>query len=163
MSASTLINNNQMLILSVYLGDHTFGIPVVDIQDVLRTFYLTRVPLAPPYIAGVANLRGHIVTAINLNNRIFHENGDASNSMNVVIEHSNGELYSLLVDRVGDVLTLDKSNIEEPPLTLNDSLRNVSQGVSQLEKGIMVILDVNKVITHNVSQKGKEHEIVSYS
>lgn len=159
---SSLVTEDQMQVLSVFLGGHTFGIPVTGIQDVIRNLKLTRVPMAPPHIAGVSNLRGHIVTAINLNTRIFREKSDISESMNVVIERG-GELYSMLVDRVGDVLTLEKGDVEDPPLTLSESLRDVAHGVYQLEDSIMVILDCEYIINKVPMEGVKDHEIVSHS
>lgn len=160
--ARSVVSDDQIQVLSVFLNDQVFGIAVADIQDVLRGLMLTRVPLAAAHIAGVCNLRGHIVTAINLNNRIFNKDSDVSASMNVVIEHK-GELYSMLVDRVGNVITLDKSEIEEPPLTMNGALKDSAKGVYQLDESIMVLLDAEKVIAQTLPEKGREHEIVSYS
>lgn len=138
-------NTEKLQVLSVFLGNQAFGIPIFEIQDVLRSLELTHVPLAPRHIEGICNLRGRIVTAINLRKRIQEKNEISVDHMSVVIEW-NGELYSLLVDRVGDVLTLEKTDIEEPPLNLNASWREISQGVHQLDQSIMVILDADKII-----------------
>ena len=130
-------------ILSVYLGAELFGIPISQVQEVLETLPLTYVPLAPASIKGVMNLRGRVVTAIDLRTSLSH--GDRQNlghgkaNMSVVIEDE-GDLYSLLVDRVGDVLNVPVAKIESLPLTMNDAWKNVSSGVFQLKDKIMVIL-----------------------
>jgi purine-binding chemotaxis protein CheW len=146
MSKTTKKTEGETLqVLSVYLKDQAFGIPIVNIQDVLKPLQMTQVPLAPDYIAGIANLRGRIVTAINLRSRILGKAVAERDSMNVVIE-TGGELYSILVDRVGDVLNLDPDSVEAPPLTLDETFRDLIGGVHQLDKSIMIILDTEKVI-----------------
>lgn len=145
---------NKIQVLSVFLDDQIFGIPALDVQDVLRPLNLTSVPLAPPYIKGVSNLRGRIVTAIDLRRRIQHDAPSERDSMNIVIERG-AELYSILVDRVGDVLNIDLDDIEAPPVTLSSGWRDVAKGVHQLEGKIMIMLDVNKILH---TQKNKNEE-----
>lgn len=136
----------RIQVLSVFLDEQVFGIPIPRIQDVLRPLQLTAVPLAPAYIEGVSNLRGRIVTAISLRRRIYEGGACAAQEcMNVVLEN-NGELYSILVDRVGDVLMIDAADVEEPPATLNAVWRDFSQGVCQLDNAIMIILDADRVV-----------------
>lgn len=136
---------NKIQVLSVFLDDQIFGIPALDVQDVLRPLQLTSVPLAPPHIKGVSNLRGRIVTAIDLRRRIQHNDNTERDSMNIVIERGS-ELFSILVDRVGDVLNIDTDDIEAPPVTLSNGWRDVAKGVHQLQDTIMIILDVNKIL-----------------
>ncbi len=130
-------------VLAVYLGAELYGIPITHIQGVLETLPLTYVPLAPAAVKGVMNLRGRIVTAIDLRTSLVHIDKQNANpvqaNMSVVIEEG-GDLYSLLVDRVGDVHTIPVSDIEEPPLTMHTALRRLSSGVFQLKDKIMVIL-----------------------
>lgn len=129
-------------VLAVYLGAEMYGIPIEHIQGVLETLPLTYVPLAPAAVKGVMNLRGRIVTAIDLRATLTRDErlaiGGQAN-MSVVIEDG-GELYSLLVDTVGDVHTIPMSNIEDPPLTMAAELKRVSSGVFALQDNIMVIL-----------------------
>lgn len=129
-------------VLAVYLGPELFGIPISHIQEVLATLPLTFVPLAPPAVKGVMNLRGRIVTAIDLRTSLSQMDkavNPVQANMSVVIEEG-GELYSLLVDRVGDVLTVPLAKIEEPPLTMNEAWKRISSGVFPLQDKIMVIL-----------------------
>jgi purine-binding chemotaxis protein CheW len=140
-------------VLAVYLGEELFGIPIAQIQGVLETLPLTYVPLAPPAVRGVMNLRGRIVTAIDLRTSLNAgfsgaepHPGAKRAGMSVVVEHD-GDLYSLLVDRVGDVLTVPAARIEEPPLTMNPAWKKVSSGVFQLPDGIMVILKPAALLT----------------
>lgn len=140
-----LVKQDKIQVLTVYLGKHVFGIPIHNIQDVLSTLHITGLPQANCAITGVANLRGRIVTAIDLSKRFGEKYAGNDPRMNVVLE-SKGELYSLIVDNVGDVLTLDDTSIEDAPMTLNAAWRGFTQGVHQLEKTIMVILDPEKII-----------------
>ncbi|MCB9989984.1 MAG: chemotaxis protein CheW [Rhodospirillales bacterium] len=144
--ANALTNSESMQILTLYMGDQKFGVPILKVQDVLQSQKLASVPMAESYIEGVMNLRGRIVTAINLRKRIEGKNlADNDNAMNVVIE-AYTELYSILVDRVGEVLTLNKDDVEEAPLTLDSGWRQVIQGVYQRGEEIILMLDVDKII-----------------
>lgn len=140
--------HNQKQVLMVYLGEQIFGVPIELIQDVLGPQQITYVPLAPTAIRGVLNLRGRIVTAIDLRSAI--NTGEAASDrttsyMSVVVE-IDGELYSLIVDRVGDVIKIETSDIEEAPLTMKQSWRQVCSGVYQLQENIMIILDTPSIL-----------------
>src|SRR3546814_8670073 len=102
--------------VSVTVASQRLGIPVLLVQDVLRAQPLTRIPLAPPEIAGSLNLRGRIVTAVDVRTRLGLPPRDKDAPfMNVVVEHD-GELYSLIVDSVGDVLGLTSDTYESNPV-----------------------------------------------
>lgn len=135
-------------VLVVFLGSQVFGVPIMKIQDVLGPQQVTYVPLAPASVRGVMNLRGRIVTVIDLRSSInaAEKPRESADYMSVVIEND-GELYSLVVDRVGDVMTLDPSMIEAPPLTMNPAWKRVASGVYQLKDRIMVILDAPAVLS----------------
>lgn len=125
-------------VLAVYLGTAMFGIPITNIQEVLETPPLTYVPMLPPEVRGVMNLRGRVVTAIDLcaGLRVM---SSAPAFMSVVIEDG-GDLYSLLVDKVGDVYAIPATSIGAVPPTVNDALKKAAFGVFQLKNEIMIIL-----------------------
>ena len=132
--------------LTINIADQRFGIPVLQVQDVLREQTVTKIPLAPPEVAGSLNLRGRIVTAINVRRRLGLpplENGKPC--MSVVVEHQN-ELYSLIIDSVGDVLSLDGQQFEKSPNTLDPLWREISTGIFQLEDELLIIVDVSKLL-----------------
>lgn len=132
--------------LTVMIADQRFGIPVLQIQDVLRKQAVTHVPLAPPEVAGLLNLRGRIVTAINVRKRLGIDPAeDNDREMSVVVEYGN-ELFSLIIDSVGDVLTLKNNQIEKNPSTLDPTWRDVSTGIFQLDSQLLVIMDVSKLL-----------------
>lgn len=132
--------------LTVFIAGQMFGIPILQVQDVLGKQNVTKVPLAPPEVAGTLNLRGRVVTAIDVRKRLgLTDIPDDSREMSVVVEHGS-ELYSLIIDRVGDVLTLQKDQLEKNPATLDPLWREVSSGIYRLENELLIIMDVPKVL-----------------
>ncbi len=132
--------------VTMSIGDQMFGIPVLNVQDVLGSQQITRVPLAPPEVAGSLNLRGRIVTAIDVRLRLnMPRKDDGKPSMSVVVEHDN-ELYSLLVDSVGEVLSLNMKDYQRNPPTLNARLREFSDGIYRLNGSLLVVLSVGSLL-----------------
>jgi purine-binding chemotaxis protein CheW len=132
--------------VTVMLDGQLFGLPIARVQDVFMPDRLTRVPLAPPEIAGVLNLRGRIVTAVGLRVRLgMAPRSDGRPPMAVGIELK-GESYGLLIDAVGEVLKLANGAREANPVNLDARLAQVSAGVHRLEGQLMVILDVDRVL-----------------
>jgi purine-binding chemotaxis protein CheW len=131
--------------VSMTVAGQLFGIPVLTVQDVLGEQRITCVPLALPEVAGTLNLRGRIVTAIDMRRRLRLPPRDKGAAMNVVVDRG-GELYSLIVDSVGEVLSLPAEQFERNPSTLDPTWREVSVGVYRLENGLMVVLDVEKLL-----------------
>jgi purine-binding chemotaxis protein CheW len=137
--------------VSITISGQLFGIPVLQVQDVLGPQRITRVPLAPPEVAGSLNLRGHIVTAIDLRKRLrLPPLPEGQSSMSVVVD-GGGQLYSILVDSVGEVLNLDADSIERNPTMLDAVWREVSGGIYRLEKALLVVLDVGRVLDFSTS------------
>ena len=132
--------------VTVQIADQFFGLPINRVQDVFIPERITRVPLSRPLIAGVLNLRGRIVTAIDMRYRLRlppRENG--GQTMAVGIEYR-GESYGLLIDAVGEVLRLPVAELEPNPGNLDPRWAKVSAGVQQLKGRLMVVLDVDRVL-----------------
>jgi purine-binding chemotaxis protein CheW len=128
------------------IGSQLCGIPVLKGQDVLGPQRITPIPLAPVEVAGSLNLRGRIVTAIDLRTRLgLTLHADDKNEMSIVVEH-HGELYSLMIDAVGEVLKMSASNFERNPATLDPVWRGFSEGVYRLTEGLLVVLDVDTLL-----------------
>ncbi|MCJ9429571.1 chemotaxis protein CheW [Kordiimonas marina] len=139
--------------VTVRLAGQTLGIPVLGVHDVLNAQQITRIPLAPEWVSGVLNLRGRIVTAIDLRRRLgFPPLEEGKVSMSVVVEH-NEEPYSLQIDSVGEVLSLDNQLFEKNPVTLDPRWREVSRGIYRLEKELLPILDVDKLLAFESKDK----------
>jgi purine-binding chemotaxis protein CheW len=127
-------------------ADQLFGLPIERVQDVFRPNHITRVPLAGPEIAGVLNLRGRIVTAIELRSRLGLGTREADQvAMAIGIEHR-GESFGLLVDAVGEVMKLPGGEREPNPINLDRNLGRVSAGVYRLDGQLMVTLDIDRVL-----------------
>jgi purine-binding chemotaxis protein CheW len=123
-----------------------FGLPIARVQDVFVLDRLTRVPLATPEIAGVLNLRGRIVTAIDMRRRLgLAPAGEARKRMAIGIEYK-GESYGLLIDAIGEVLNLPSSGRDGNPVNLEPRLARVSAGVHRLEDRLLVVLDIDRVL-----------------
>jgi purine-binding chemotaxis protein CheW len=128
------------------IGKQMFGIPVLTVQDVLGPQRITRIPLAPPEVAGSLNLRGRIVTAIDVRKRLgLRAKEDNDPGMSIVVDQG-GELYSLMVDQVGEVLSVPQNAFEQNPATLDPRWREFSDGIFRLEKKLLVILDVTRLL-----------------
>ncbi|HEY6256886.1 MAG TPA: chemotaxis protein CheW [Xanthobacteraceae bacterium] len=127
------------------VGGQLFGLPIARVQDVFVLDRLTRVPLAAPEIAGVLNLRGRIVTAIDMRRRLGLAPGAVGKRMAIGIEFK-GESYGLLIDAIGEVLNLSSGGREGNPVNLEPRLARVSAGVHRLEDRLLVVLDVDRVL-----------------
>jgi len=132
--------------VTMTIADQLFGIPVLAVQDVLGPQRITRIPLSPPEVAGALNLRGRIVTAIDVRRRLALPARAADNpGMSVVVDHK-GELYSLIVDAVGEVMSLPSDAFERNPTTLDPRWREVSGGIYRLKGKLLVVLGVSNLL-----------------
>jgi purine-binding chemotaxis protein CheW len=132
--------------VTVTIGDHLFGLPIFRVQDVFVPDRLTRVPLAAPEVAGVLNLRGRVVTALDMRARLeLGTRAPDAPVMAIGIELK-GESYGLLVDAVGEVMALANSACEAKPANLDPRLSRVAAGIYRLEGELMVVLDVDRVL-----------------
>lgn len=132
--------------VSFRLGTQWLGVPVNVVQEVLNPQSIRRVPRAPSEVAGLLNLRGQIVTAVDLRQRLgLPEYTEERGSMNVVVRHGQ-ESFSLLVDDVGDVINVSGQKLEPVPNSLDAQWKAVTKGVFRLEKRLFVILNVPAVL-----------------
>ena len=139
-------SNGHRDYVTMSIGGQLFGIPVLKVQDVLGPQTITRVPLAPIEVAGSLNLRGRIVTAVDVRLRLgLAKREKEKTAMSVVVEHE-GELYSLLVDSVGEVLSLETRDYQRNPPTLNPRLREFSDGIYRLNDSLLVVLSVSSLL-----------------
>jgi purine-binding chemotaxis protein CheW len=127
-----------------YLDHLLFGVDLHNVQEVIRFLKTTRVPLAPATVCGLLNLRGQIVTALDLRRRLgLNPLTEDSAPMNVVVRAADGTI-SLLVDEIGDVVEVEDSSFEPPPETLRGEIRSMILGVHKLKDHLMHVLDVEK-------------------
>ncbi len=123
------------------------GVDVADVQEVLRPQAMTRVPLAPAVISGLINLRGQIVTALDMRQRLklAARSGEAA-PMNVVVR-ADEEPLSLLVDEIGDVIDVEAAAFERRPNNLDGAVKELISGVYKLKGRLMLVLDINSTVT----------------
>ena len=140
-------NNSGDLIeyVTVMIGGQLFGLPINRVQDVFMPERMARVPLASAEIAGVLNLRGRIVTAIDMHCRLALGKRPTDKSAMAVGIEFHGESYGLLIDSVGEVLKLAESGREPNPVNLDPHLARVSAGVHRLDKQLLVVLEVDRI------------------
>jgi len=132
--------------VTMRLNGQLFGISVMAVQDVMRKQPVAPIPLAPVVIAGSINVRGRIVTALNMRSRLgLGAYPEPDRVMKVVVEYQN-ELYAFIVDAVGDVQSLPMKQFEKVPANMDSAWRQIAAGVFKLEKELLIILDVARVI-----------------
>ena len=123
-----------------------FGVPILQVQDILKPIDIAFVPLAPPEVRGSINLRGRIVTVIDVRVRLGLSAIDAeADCMGVTVENQN-ELYTLLVDEIGEVLNLDPDHQDKVPGTMDPIWREFAESIFQLEGELMIVLDVAQLL-----------------
>jgi len=128
------------------VNGHLFGVEVAVVQEVIRYQPMTRVPLAPAALAGLINLRGQVITAVDLRRRLgFPERAAGELAMDVIVRTSDG-LVSLLVDRIGDVVEVAQEAFEEPPETLAGIARELIRGAYKLDHALLLLLDVQGAV-----------------
>jgi len=128
------------------IADQVFGIPALKVRDVLRPQPITRVPLAPPAVSGSINLRGHIVTAVDVRLCLGFERGSVELRPMCIVVDIKGDSICLLVDSVGDVVSVNEEDVEPNPGSLQSSWAAISRGIFRLKDGLLVILDVDQLI-----------------
>lgn len=128
------------------LGNQLFGISVLAVQDVMRYQTIARIPLSPEVIAGSLNVRGRIVTAYDMRCRLGLPLFEAIENIMMVVVDFQHELFALMVDSVGDVLSLSMRDLEKTPNNIDAQWRALSAGVFKLEGDLLIVLDVAHVM-----------------
>jgi len=132
--------------VTTMIGGQLFGLAIERVQDVFMPERLTRVPLASADVAGVLNLRGRIVTAIDMRSRLGLPKRDDDRPAMAVGVDLRGESYGLLIDSIGEVLKLPDDSREENPVNLDSRMARISAGVHRLDGHLMVVLDVDRIL-----------------
>ncbi len=129
-----------------------FGVPVESVQEVIRYLDMTSVPLADPVVHGLVNLRGQIVTALDLRTRLrMPARASGDRPMNIIIRTDDGPI-SFLVDEIGEVVDLDATSFERPPETVVGVARELIVGAHKLDGHLLLVLDVEKALTLGPSE-----------
>lgn len=143
-------DTSTVMLVTMRIDKQLFGVPVQHVRDVLREQKVAHIPLAAPEIEGSINLRGRIVTVINMRKRLKLQPKETNTPhMFVVVEYRN-ELYSLMVDSVGDVMTINEDQIEKSPANLSSNWRDVASGITRLQGDLLVVMDAAALLTITV-------------
>lgn len=130
-----------------YLGDLFFGINVLDVQEIIKFQDMTTVPLSPSVVEGLINLRGQIVTAIDMRRRLdLPERSSDSEPINIIIRTEDDSTASLLVDDIGDVLEVSEDDFERPPETLKGTAHDLIEGAYKLENRLLLVLNTTRTL-----------------
>ena len=144
-SKTETIDGTAAEYVTAVIGGQLFGLPISRVQDVFMPERLTRVPLSSSEIAGVLNLRGRIVTVVDMRARLGLPAEDGKTPMAVGVD-LRGESYGLLIDQIGEVLRLPDDSREENPVNLDPRMAKLAGGVHRLDGQLMVVLDVDRVL-----------------
>lgn len=138
---------NQWVTFS--LENETYGIDVMKVQEVLRVSEIAPVPGAPPYVLGIVNLRGSVVTVIDSRARFGLPSRESDEASRIVIIESDRQVVGLLVDGVAEVVEIDASEIEQAPNVGNDDTSRFIQGVCSREEGLLILVDLDKLLSEH--------------
>lgn len=146
MRAETEIAGSSTEYVTAMIGGQLFGLPIARVQDVFMPERMTPVPLASSDIAGILNLRGRIVTVIDMRCRLGLSQQQTEQAPMAIGIECRGESYGLLIDEIGEVMTLPDSMRENNPANLDARLTQVSAGVIRLDSQLLVILEIDRVL-----------------
>jgi purine-binding chemotaxis protein CheW len=132
--------------VTAMIGGQLFGLPIARVQDVFMPERMTQVPLSSPDIAGILNLRGRIVTVIDMRCRLGVPQQKSEQPPMAIGIECRGESYGLLIDDIREVMTLPDSMLETNPINLDPLLAQVSSGVIRLDSQLLVVLDIDRVL-----------------
>jgi len=144
--------NKTVELATFYVGDALCGMDILKVQEINKLLEMTEVPLAPDYVKGILNLRGQIVTVIDLGNKLSLSETKTSGETRNIIVNSNGEYIGLLVDKIGDVERTDEQDIEPPPANIGGIQGKYFEGVFKKEKSLIGILNVEEVLKEDNTQ-----------
>lgn len=129
------------------LAGETYGINVMQVQEVLRYTEIAPVPGAPAYVLGIINLRGNVVTVIDTRHRFGLETGDITDNTRIVIIEADKHVVGILVDSVAEVVYLRQSEIETAPNVGNEESAKFIQGVCHKNNELLILIELNKLLT----------------
>jgi purine-binding chemotaxis protein CheW len=150
MVRSTEIINENIEMATFYVGNVLFGMDILKVQEINKILDMTAVPQAPEYVKGILNLRGQIVTIIDLGIKLGLSSIDIGPDTRNIIVHSKNEYIGLLVDRIGDVEKTSEEKIEAPPANIGGVKAQFFDGVYKKENSLIGILNVERVLKEEI-------------
>lgn len=145
-SSRTDIRKETVELATFFVGDALCGMDILKVQEINKLIDMTKVPQAPEYVLGILNLRGEIVTVIDLGKKLGLKSTDLNDKTRNVIVNSNEEHIGLMVEQIGDVVQAEWEKVEKPPANLCGVQGKFFTGVYKTEGRLVGILDVEKVL-----------------
>ena len=151
MEATKVVDTEQDLfqICSFYIGDALCGIDINSVQEISKDMEVSEVPLSPEYVFGIKNLRGGIVSVIDLGEKIGLQKSRVDNSSRIVIVSWKDEYIGLLVDKIENILVADRNRLEDPPSNVKGMQGKYFQGVINTEHGLIALMNIDEVLSPN--------------
>ena len=147
--AEDTVNDPVIQLVTFQLANETYGINVMQVQEVLRVTEIAPVPGAPPYVIGIINLRGNVVTVIDTRGRFGLPEGEITDTTRIVIIESENQVVGMLVDSVAEVVELRGSEIDSAPNVGNEESSRYIQGVATKENRLLIVVDLNKLLSED--------------
>lgn len=141
--------NKSVELATFYIGDALCGMDILNVQEINKLMDMTQVPQSPGYVTGILNLRGQIVTVIDLGIKLGLPSTDLSESTRNIIVNADNEYIGLLVSRISDVVEANWEKVEEPPANIGGVQGAFFKGVFKTKDRLIGILDVNKVLAED--------------
>ena len=150
----------DLQIVGFRVGRETYGVPITSVHEIVRVPEITAVPDAPSYMEGVINLRGKIVSIIDLRKR-FGEAVQPSNKNRILVAEVNGKLFGLVVDSASEVLKIARGEIEAPPALVQEGRLNCVSGVGKLKGRLIILIDLARLLPAAESRNPAEGHTAS--
>lgn len=150
--------NRELHIVGFQVGRETYGVPIASLHEIVRVTDITAVPDAPEYIEGVINLRGKIVSVIDLRKRFGEKQTVANRKNRILVVESSGRLTGLIVDSASDVLKIPSSDVEPPPAVFQEGGLNCVTGLGKYKNRLIILLDMSKLLQAGSLRNQKKAE-----
>ncbi len=158
MNTSSQSNETIYQLVSFVVENEEFGVDILKVQEIIRTVEITRVPKSPEFVEGVINLRGRIVPVIDLRKRFGISKKERDNETRIIVVELTDKVVGFLVDKVKEVIRVEKSIIEPPPDLTTSVNANYITGVAKLQDRLLILLDLDKVLSSNEQEHLTEIE-----
>lgn len=148
-AAAEATQDRVVQLVTFRLGGETYGIDVMNVQEVLRISEIAPVPGAPEYVLGIINLRGNVVTVVDTRARFGLPSSETNDASRIVIVESENQVVGILVDSVAEVVELNQSEIDVPPNVGNEDSARYVQGVANRESDLLIVIDLDKLLARD--------------
>lgn len=147
--------SEELLQLVVFqLAEEEFGLDIMQVQEIIRIPGITRIPHSPDYVKGVINLRGKIITVINLDTRFGMQQKEHDDNSRIIVAEVDENVVGMVVDSVSEVMRLSSSTVEPVPDIISGKINaNYLKGIGKLEDRMLILLDITKVVTEDAPSK----------